>query len=103
MTPEREFIARNVSKRFGATQALDDVTCAVHTGEIHAVLGENGAGKSTLVKIMSGFLSPDGGHLELDGEILPALTPRTAFDRGIVVVHQELSLLPTLSVAEKRP
>ena len=60
------------------------------TGEIHAVLGENGAGKSTLVKIMSGHLQPDEGRLELDGEVMPALTPKAAFEAGIVVVHQEL-------------
>ena len=100
MTAEGGFVARRVSKSFGATLALDDVTCEVVTGEIHAVLGENGAGKSTLVKIMSGHLHPDGGRLELGGETMPALTPRGALERGIVVVHQELSLLPTLSVAE---
>ena len=100
MDSNRGFVARQISKRFGATQALDDVTCEVLTGEIHAVLGENGAGKSTLVKIMSGHLQPDEGRLELDGEVMPALTPKAAFEAGIVVVHQELSLLPTLSVAE---
>ncbi len=100
MNSGSEFVARHVSKRFGATQALSDVTCAVRTGEIHAVLGENGAGKSTLVKIMSGHLQPDGGRLELAGKVMPALTPKAAFSSGIVVVHQELSLLPTLSVAE---
>ena len=100
MTSRSGFVARRISKRFGATQALDGVTCEVLTGEIHAVLGENGAGKSTLVKIMSGHLQPDEGHLELAGEVMPALTPKAAFSAGVVVVHQELSLLPTLSVAE---
>jgi ribose transport system ATP-binding protein len=94
------FVARDVRKRFGATQALDGVTFDVQRGEVHALLGENGAGKSTLVKIMGGFLAPDQGELELDGEKLGDLTPAQAFAHGIVVVHQELSLLPTLSVAE---
>ena len=100
MNSRSGFAARRISKRFGATQALDGVTCEILAGEIHAVLGENGAGKSTLVKIMSGHLQPDAGHLELAGEAMPALTPKAAFSAGIVVVHQELSLLPTLSVAE---
>ena len=94
------FEAKGVSKRFGATQALADVSFDVQGGEVHALLGENGAGKSTLVKIMGGFLAPDEGALSLDGEPLGALDPAAAFARGIVVVHQELSLLPNLSVAE---
>ena len=97
---QRGLEARGISKRFGATQALKRTSFAVANGEIHALLGENGAGKSTLVKIMSGHIQPDEGTLQLDGEPLQHLTPRIAFERGIVVVHQELSLLPTLSVAE---
>jgi ribose transport system ATP-binding protein len=94
------FVARNISKRFGATQALARVDFDVQRGEVHALLGENGAGKSTLVKIMGGFLQRDEGHLTLGDEMLDDLTPSGAYARGIVVVHQELSLLPNLSVAE---
>ena len=94
------FVARNISKRFGATQALAGVSFDVQSGEVHALLGENGAGKSTLVKIMGGFLHRDEGDLTIDGERLDDLTPAGAYARGIVVVHQELSLLPNLSVAE---
>jgi ABC-type sugar transport system ATPase subunit len=94
------FEARDVSKRFGATQALAGVSFDVQGGEVHALLGENGAGKSTLVKIMGGFLAPDEGTLTLDGAPLGVLDPAAAFANGIVVVHQELSLLPNLSVAE---
>ena len=94
------FEARDVSKRFGATQALAGVSFDVQGGEVHALLGENGAGKSTLVKIMGGFLTPDQGSLSLDGAPLGDLNPAAAFAHGIVVVHQELSLLPNLSVAE---
>lgn len=94
------FAAHGISKRFGATQALDDVSLRVRPGEIHAVLGENGAGKSTLVKIMSGLLEPDSGNLTIDDRPIAGLSPRVAFEKGIVVVHQELSLLPNLTVAQ---
>ena len=94
------FAAHGISKRFGATQALDDVSLRVRPGEIHAVLGENGAGKSTLVKIMSGLLEPDSGNLTIDDRPVTGLSPRVAFEKGIVVVHQELSLLPNLTVAQ---
>ena len=62
-TPRAILRAENVAKRFGATQALDDVTFEVHAGEINALLGENGAGKSTLVRIMAGVVAPDSGRI----------------------------------------
>ena len=58
---------RGVAKRFDATQALEDVSLALHAGEIHALLGENGAGKSTLIKIMTGVHQPDRGEILLAG------------------------------------
>ena len=58
---------RGVSKRFGSTQALQDVSLTLRTGEIHALLGENGAGKSTLIKIMTGVEQPDTGGMAVDG------------------------------------
>src|SRR5262249_28289521 len=91
--------ARGISKAFGATRALDAVDFTVARGEIHALLGENGAGKSTLVKILSGIVKPDAGSIELDGATVE-LTSKLSAQMGIVVVHQELSLLPNLSVAE---
>ncbi len=87
MASGQSFVAQGVSRRFGATQALEDVSFSVRKGEIHAVLGENGAGKSTLVKILSGYLQPDSGNLELDGALFEAPNPKATFDRGIVVVH----------------
>jgi ribose transport system ATP-binding protein len=81
------------------TRALDSVDVTVARGEIHALLGENGAGKSTLVKILSGTVKPDSGVIELEGEAIEP-SPKLSSRRGIVVVHQELSLLPNLSVAE---
>jgi ribose transport system ATP-binding protein len=92
-------LAHGISKSYGATRALQGVDFAVEHGEIHALLGENGAGKSTLVKILSGIVRPDAGTIELDGRAIEP-SPRLSHRLGIVVVHQELSLLPNLTVAE---
>ncbi len=91
---------RNVSKRFGGTQALDDVSFDVQKGEIHALLGENGAGKSTLIKIISGVVQKDRGSVFLDGRELKVRNAQQSRELGINVVYQELSLIPDLSVAE---
>ncbi|MBI3513423.1 MAG: sugar ABC transporter ATP-binding protein [Proteobacteria bacterium] len=90
----------HVSKRFGATQALADVSFALTGGEIHALVGENGAGKSTLIKILGGAHQPDTGTLRLDGAPRRLADPRAALAAGIVVIPQELRLVPALSVAE---
>ena len=91
---------RGVSKRFGSTQALDDVSLALRPGEIHALLGENGAGKSTLIKIMTGVEQPDAGHMAVDGvEVLPG-NALHAQDLGIAAIYQEPMSFPDLSVAE---
>ncbi|HEY7828400.1 MAG TPA: sugar ABC transporter ATP-binding protein [Candidatus Limnocylindrales bacterium] len=89
-----------VSKRFGATQALDDVSFAMWPGEVHALVGENGAGKSTLVKILAGIHQPDAGTIRLDGEAVQIHGPAHARQLGIAVVHQEPRLFPDLTVAE---
>ncbi len=99
-TPRRVEL-RGVSKRFGATQALDDVSLDLRGGEVHALVGENGAGKSTLVKILAGIHQPDSGHdparRRADRSSAARPTPATL---GIAVVHQEPRLFPDLSVAE---
>ena len=89
-----------VSKSFPGVQALADVSLELAAGEIHALVGENGAGKSTLMKIIAGVETPDEGTLTLDGQALDALDERAAVAAGIGMVHQERSLVPTLSVAE---
>jgi len=89
-----------VSMRFGATQALDDVSLDLQPGEIHALVGENGAGKSTLVKILAGVHQPDTGELVIDGDPVVLHGPAQARELGIAVVHQEPRLFPDLTVAE---
>jgi len=91
---------RGVSKRFGSTQALDDVSLALQAGEIHALLGENGAGKSTLIKIMTGVVQPDGGELIVDGRPVRVGSALEAQALGIAAVYQEPMIFPDLSVAE---
>ncbi|MEJ0068972.1 MAG: ATP-binding cassette domain-containing protein [Pseudomonadota bacterium] len=89
-----------IAKRFDATQALRDVSLTLAGGAIHALVGENGAGKSTLIKILGGQHQPDSGRLVLDGAPRAFADPRAALAAGIVVIPQELRLVPALSVAE---
>jgi rhamnose transport system ATP-binding protein len=91
---------RRISKSFGATAALVDVSMDLRVGEIHGLVGENGAGKSTLVKILAGVHQPDDGAILLEG--VPTLIHGPAESRalGIAVVHQEPRLFPDLTVAE---
>ncbi|HKA88636.1 MAG TPA: sugar ABC transporter ATP-binding protein [Haliangiales bacterium] len=89
-----------LEKRFGATVALDGVDLEVAAGEVHALIGENGAGKSTLFNILSGAIAPDAGGLAIAGAPYAPRAPGDARARGIAHIHQELSLCPSLSVAE---
>ena len=92
--------ARGVSKHFGATRALDNVDFDVLPGELHALVGENGAGKSTLVRILAGVHRPDRGEIAVGGEVCHFNGPRDAIAAGIIMIPQELRLVPALSVAE---
>ena len=89
-----------ISKRFGATQALNKVSIAIRPGEVHGLVGENGAGKSTLINILSGELQPDTGEILLCGRRVRWRDPHHASTNGISVVHQELSLCPNLTATE---
>jgi len=93
-------ILRGITKTFPGVRALDNVELNVRKGEVHALLGENGAGKSTLMKILAGTYAPDNGEIVLDGEYIAPRRPLDAKRHGILLVHQELSLVPGLSVAE---
>src|ERR1700731_3837875 len=89
-----------ISKRFGATQALDGVSLELLPAEAHALVGENGAGKSTLVKILAGVYQPDTGQIELNAAPVQVHGPAHARELGIAVIHQEPRLFPDLTVAE---
>jgi ABC-type sugar transport system ATPase subunit len=97
---ELAIAARNVSKRFGHVQALEDVTLTVAPGEIVALYGDNGAGKSTLMKVMLGVLQPDAGAIEIGGQEVKLSTIRDSQVFGVDAVHQDLALAPDLSVLD---
>ncbi len=89
-----------ICKSFGTTQALYDVNFQLHEGEVHALIGENGAGKSTLVKILSGALRQDAGHMILRGKSFIPSSPLESRKSGISMIYQELNLAPHLTVEE---
>lgn len=89
---------KNISKCFGSTKALSDVSIEFELGSIHAVLGENGAGKSTLMNIIGGIISPDQGEIIIDDINYTRLSPKKCNEIGIAFVHQELSLIEDLNI-----
>jgi len=90
----------SVSKRYPGVLALDKARFDLRPGEVHALVGENGAGKSTLVKILSGIATADSGEILLEGKPLHLDGPRSAQDLGISIIHQELNLMPDLTIAQ---
>jgi ribose transport system ATP-binding protein len=91
---------RGVCKRFPGVQALQDATLDVAPGEVHVLLGENGAGKSTLMKVLCGQYAADEGDISLAGQAIEPESPIEAERLGLVMIHQELNLIPGLTVAE---
>lgn len=89
-----------IAKRFGGVHALKQVDFTARLGEIHALLGENGAGKSTILKVLRGVLAPDEGEIVVHGRSFASLSPRSAREHGIGMIFQELSLVPSLTVAQ---
>ncbi|MCT4610424.1 MAG: sugar ABC transporter ATP-binding protein [Pelagimonas sp.] len=89
-----------IDKFFPGVHALKQVQFDLMSGEVHALMGENGAGKSTLMKILSGIYQRDGGNLQIEGKDASPTTPREAQDLGIGIIHQELSLMNDLTVAQ---
>lgn len=92
--------ARNITKRFAGVTALDKVNLQLQKGRVLALIGENGAGKSTLLKIMSGIHSKYEGSLYFQQEAVRFASPKAAQDLGVSIIHQELNLIPELSVAQ---
>ena len=93
-------VLAGVSKSFGGVEALREVSFTLAAGEVHGLVGENGAGKSTLMKIIAGVHSDYSGRYLIDGREVRFRSPRDALAAGIAMVHQELSIVPDLTVAE---
>jgi ABC-type sugar transport system ATPase subunit len=91
---------QSLSKSFGATVALSDVSFSLMSGQVHGLIGENGAGKSTLAKILCGVHAPSTGELRLDGARVSRWTPEVAIAAGVVTVHQDVNLIETMTVTE---
>lgn len=91
---------KTISKGYPGVQALADISFGVRKGAVHGLMGENGAGKSTLIRLLSGDQSADTGEIVIGGTVQHYRSVRDAFDAGVIVIHQELQLVPELSVAE---
>jgi len=92
--------ARGITKRFGGVKALDGAELEIRAGQVMAVMGENGAGKSTLMKVLAGVYQDYEGRIILDGHEVTFTSPRHAQEQGVAIIHQELNLIPNLSVVE---
>lgn len=89
-----------ISKSFPGVRALSEVSLRVRPGTVHSLMGENGAGKSTLMKILAGIYTPDSGSIAIDGEPTQVTDPKDALAHGVAMIHQELSPVPEMTVAE---
>src|SRR5438045_6559645 len=93
-------VAENITKKFSGVTALDNVCLDLHAGKVNAIIGENGAGKSTLMKILSGVYAEYDGRIVYKGQSVHFQNTRQAQAAGIAIIHQELNLIPYLSVTE---
>ncbi|MDP9632037.1 UNVERIFIED_ORG: inositol transport system ATP-binding protein [Ensifer adhaerens] len=100
--PNAEYLlnVEGIRKEFPGVVALDDVSFRLRRGTVHALMGENGAGKSTLMKILAGIYTPDKGEVRLKGADIRLKSPLDALENGIAMIHQELNLMPFMTVAE---
>lgn len=92
--------AKGIDKSFSGVAVLKKAELHIRSGELHAIMGENGAGKSTLMKIIMGIYTRDAGTVILDGKEVEFKSAREALDAGISMIHQELSPIPEMTVAE---
>src|ERR1700694_3547986 len=99
---ENEYVLsmEGISKQFPGVRALSNVRLDARKGSVHALMGENGAGKSTLMKCLIGIYSPDSGTISFKGEKLNITNTHYALSKGISMIHQELSPIPQMTVAE---
>lgn len=95
-----EVILKHITKTFAGTKALENVNLQLAGGEINCLVGENGAGKSTIIKVLAGAHMPDSGEIWIDGKLTVLRSPRESQFNKIAVIHQELLLVPEVSVAE---
>ena len=91
---------RQATKKYAGVPAIEDVSFTLKRGEIHALLGENGAGKSTLTKVMAGVVPLTSGTMWVEGQEVNLRTPLEALQKGIAMVFQETSLVPSMTVAQ---
>lgn len=100
MLSNQALLAENIIKRFPGVVAVNNVTFELRYGEIHGLLGQNGAGKSTLLRVIYGVYKPDHGNIYIDGKKVFLRNPRDARSHGIALVHQEITVIPSLTVLE---
>ena len=100
MSAPTKLVMTGIGKRFAGVVALDDASLSVRAGEAHALVGANGAGKSTMMNVLGGVIRKDQGEIRIDGALVEFGDPREARRHGIGVVHQELNMLPSMTVAE---
>ncbi|MCU1571553.1 MAG: D-xylose transporter ATP-binding protein [Naasia sp.] len=98
--PTQLLKVHGISKSFPGVQALKDVQFELNRGEVLTLVGENGAGKSSLMKILSGIYARDEGTIELEGEPVEIDSPKSAQAHGIIIIHQEMNLMPHLTIAQ---
>ena len=91
---------KNITKRFPGVVALKNMSIGIRPGEIHGLIGENGAGKSTMMKVLTGIYTRDAGSLLWLGKETTFNGPKSSQEAGIGIIHQELNLIPQLTIAE---
>lgn len=100
MFPNKILTLNNISKSFSGIKVLEEISLQIEKGKVHALMGENGAGKSTLMKILVGLLQADKGEILLEGEVISGLSVHAILGKGIAMIHQEILMVPDLSVAQ---